>query len=57
MPAGGISQEGRLCLKVLIVIPTEGIVVNKGKEHEIGIGKRQIKSFKNSENIIVKVNF
>ena len=40
MSAGGISQEGRLCLKVLIVISTEGIVVNKSKEHEIGIGKR-----------------
>ena len=39
------------------VISTEDTVVNKSKEHEIGIGKRQIKSFKNSENIIAKVNF
>ena len=57
MPAGGISQEGRLCLKVLIVIPTEGIVVNKGKEHEIGIGKRQIKSFQTQKILLQKSTF
>ncbi len=39
------------------VISTEGTVVNKGKEHEIGTGKRQIKSFQTQKILLQKSTF
>ena len=43
--------------KIFYVILTDGAVVNKDKEYEIGTGKKTDKKLSNSENIIAKVNF
>ena len=43
--------------KIFYVILTDGAVVNKDKEYEIGTGKRQIKSFQTQKILLQKSTF